>query len=282
MKDYMYGFSEALLNQAELTILEFDIHHRKEFERKLRCNSSFYTISYHKKGCAKLKIGDETHHITRGTVIHVPPHVKFAHYKDDSEETVFLWWHYTFRIAGILDIMNFVDIPLVFQMENADYFEHVFQDFMDSAQKPQHLPSIILKKSKSYELLYILLENAISQYEFANMKEQKNTFMDVLSRIIKNPEEPLSLKQLSEELHMHPTYISNRFKELFGKSPLHIHKEMKIRRAQSLLETTDLMVLEISEHVGFSSVQSFSRLFKSYVGISPVQYRDINWKWKQR
>ena len=43
--------------------------------------------------------------------------------------------------------------------------------------------------------------------------------------------------------------------------------------ALELLKTTDKRVLEICYDVGFNNVNHFNRMFKQYVGMSPVVYR---------
>jgi AraC family transcriptional regulator of arabinose operon len=103
----------------------------------------------------------------------------------------------------------------------------------------------------------------------------------MLTQIIRNPEKDLSLKDLSIQFHLHPTYISNRFKEIFGKSPIQVQRELKIDRAKKLLKSTQMSVTEIAHSVGFPGIPGFTRLFKSYVGISPSQYRNLNKRWSE-
>ena len=41
----------------------------------------------------------------------------------------------------------------------------------------------------------------------------------------------------------------------------------------NLLETTELRISDISEEVGFSDANYFTRIFKKYAGLSPAKYR---------
>ncbi|WP_404810029.1 helix-turn-helix domain-containing protein [Metabacillus halosaccharovorans] len=94
--------------------------------------------------------------------------------------------------------------------------------------------------------------------------------------MIQSSDGELTLKELSEKYHLHPTYISNRFKELFGKSPIQIHKEVRINKSKTLLNSTEMSITDIAYSLGFSGIPNFTRLFKSYVGISPTQYRNMS------
>ena len=49
--------------------------------------------------------------------------------------------------------------------------------------------------------------------------------------------------------------------------------KLKTGRAKSYLETSNMSVQEISEAVGYSSADHFSRTFKQYYNCSPQKYR---------
>lgn len=264
---------DGLLRNAQLEITDFDIHVRKEMKTFKRTVPS-YIVSYHKKGEAKLRIGNETYDIQPGSVVYIPPHVEHDHFKTTFDETVFLWWHFTYKIAGVFDALRIFSIPYVFPLSNKEEFENVFHQLKNVIHDGKPL-SPILKQAKALELLYMLLNDALKEYR---PDAASDTFARLLMKIIQQPKTKLSLKQLSDEFHMHPTYISNRFKELFGKTPIQAHKEIRIHQAKTLLETSDLTVTEISAETGFSEVQNFTRLFKSYVGCSPMQYRSMRRK----
>jgi AraC family transcriptional regulator of arabinose operon len=263
---------ESLLRNAHLEITGFDIHVRKEMKTVKRSVPD-YIVSYHKKGEAKLRIGNEIYDIKPGSVVYIPPHVEHDHYKISSDETVFLWWHFNYKIAGVFDALRMFTIPYVFPLQNTDAFESVFHQIKEVVSEDQPLSSI-LKQAKALELLYILLQNALLENR-TNPDALSDNFAKLLAKIIQNPKQHLSLKQLSEEYHMHPTYISNRFKELFGKTPIQAHKEIRIHKAKTLLETSDMSVTEIARETGFSEIQNFTRLFKSHAGCSPMQYRSL-------
>jgi AraC family transcriptional regulator, arabinose operon regulatory protein len=265
----------SILENSELNILEFNFHTRTELDYRNR-DLPFYIMSYHKQGSAKLKIGDETYPLEPGSVMLMPPHVIHDHYKDSPEETVFLWWHFHFTIGNVIDVFKLFDLPYVFKLENPETFESIFVEYMDFATKESYLPTKILEKAKALELLYHLLVGAMAQRNTKAMEHHSGGFLDILAHLVNFPEEDISLGTLSKQLNMHPTYVSNRFKELFGKSPIQVQREMRMDKAKTLLKSSDLPVNQVAEATGFQTVPSFSRLFKSYVGVSPSQFRQLN------
>lgn len=274
----MHPIIDYLLESAELTIVEFNIHERNEMKTFNRTLPS-YVMSYIKKGEAKLKIRDEVYHLAPGTVVIIPPHIEHDHYKETNDETIFLWCHFTYEIGSALDVLKIFNLPITFKLQNPEIFERVFVDFVEITDSQDFLIKTILKKAKSYEILYLLLENIMRSQENVFEQDHSKGFISILTQIVKNPEKEVSLKELSNQFHLHPTYISNRFKELFGKSPIQIQRELKIDRAKKLLRSTEMTVTEIAQEVGYMVVPGFTRLFKSYVGISPTQYRNMNTKW---
>ncbi|MBS4195703.1 AraC family transcriptional regulator [Lederbergia citri] len=267
-----------LLKYADLNVLECDIHTRTEMmtiNRVLSC----YIMSYHKSGEAKLRIGKNVYPITPGTVVLVPPNVEHDHYKESDEETIFFWSHFTYGIAGVLDVLGLFHFPITFKLKDSTEFEKVFIEYKKSIESSEFLISTILKKAKELELLYLMFEGIMKTQKYpvqAGNKEEE--FLCILTELIQNPNKDLTLKELSDKYHLHPTYISNRFKELFGKSPIQAHKELRINKAKELLKTSQMSITDIGASLGFNDTPSFTRLFKSYVGISPSQFRGLNLK----
>lgn len=265
----------ALLEIADLNILKFDSHKRVEMNYRNRVLNEFYMMTYIRKGSAKLKVEGKVYHLHPGTVIFIPPHLKHDQYKDSDEETEFLWWHFTYSIHHVVDVLPFLQIPYIYSLKNHKKFEEVFDELMLSMSREGHLPTIILQKAKSLELLYLLLDNALGSVRTVVENQQSHSFLSILLKIVTQPEASLSLANLAAELHMNPTYISNHFKQIFGKPPIQLHRKIKIEKAKSLLEMREMNVTEISEMLGFNDIQTFTRLFKKYTGISPRQYQEV-------
>ncbi|WP_217558629.1 AraC family transcriptional regulator [Paenibacillus sp. GbtcB18] len=265
----------SLLETAELKILTFDIHHRTEMNYRKNIIKEFYMMTYIRKGSAKLRVQNQIYDIDPGTVIFIPPHLEYDQYKDNEEETEFLWWNFTFKIQNVVDVLPLLQIPYIYPLKNHKKFEAVFDEFMLSRTQGSSISNIILQKAKSLELLYLLVDNAFENVHAVEMRQQSHSFLSILLKIVSQPEAYFSLSDLAEELHMNPTYVSNRFKEMFGKSPILLHREIKIEKAKSLLNIQEMNMTEISTSLGFNDVQTFTRLFKKYTGISPSQYKGL-------
>ena len=89
-------------------------------------------------------------------------------------------------------------------------------------------------------------------------------------------EEELSLKRVAQAFYLSTSYLSRLFKNKAGMNFSEYVSMRKIERAKALLTETDLSVAEISRQLNYPEQNSFSRFFKSKVGIPPQTYRTLN------
>ena len=84
--------------------------------------------------------------------------------------------------------------------------------------------------------------------------------------------------EMCSKCGMSYSYFKELFIIRFGMSPVKYLTVLRMEKAKELLITGLYSVTEISEMCGFDSVYYFSKVFKSYAGISPKNYRlaDVN------
>lgn len=99
-------------------------------------------------------------------------------------------------------------------------------------------------------------------------------FAMLLDYIAHNLSDNITLDSLAEKVHFDKSYLTARFKESLGTSPIRYVNHMRIERAKVLLATTDDSITQIAQMVGFCSIHYFSRYFKEKEGITPVAYRE--------
>lgn len=85
----------------------------------------------------------------------------------------------------------------------------------------------------------------------------------------------LSLASVAEALGIHPNYLSKLFKTSINLNFIDYLRSCRVQRSRELPER-GLSVNAVAEQTGFSSPQSFIRVFKASVGCTPGQYRKQN------
>lgn len=85
----------------------------------------------------------------------------------------------------------------------------------------------------------------------------------------------LTLKMISDNLHISQSYTAKIVKQQTGCSFTCYLNNLRINMASKILLDKDksCTINEIAEMVGYSSQHYFSRTFKNYTGISPMQYK---------
>jgi len=84
-----------------------------------------------------------------------------------------------------------------------------------------------------------------------------------------------TLQSIAEHVNINPIYLSRYFKEKTGMNFIDFIVKVKMEKAAELLKEKSIKILDISELVGYSNEKNFSRAFKKYYGVCPVDYRKI-------
>ncbi|HEY5583362.1 MAG TPA: response regulator [Ruminiclostridium sp.] len=92
--------------------------------------------------------------------------------------------------------------------------------------------------------------------------------------IKENYKRNITIRELSEKVYMHPTYLGQLFIRKFGMGFNEYMHKMRIEEAKRLINMTNLKNHEIAEGVGYSNYNSFLQQFHKYIGMKPSEYRN--------
>jgi AraC-like DNA-binding protein len=96
---------------------------------------------------------------------------------------------------------------------------------------------------------------------------------EVFALIDRRHAEPLSLRDVADELGMTPGHLTTVVRRRTGRTVGEWIVERRMAAARELLAQTDLPVAEIAGRVGISDPGYFSRLFGRAHGTSPREWR---------
>lgn len=123
-----------------------------------------------------------------------------------------------------------------------------------------------LKEKKSYSALLNQSPENITQ-EGINQ-----SFKELLLYVNSNYQNDLKLGGLSDKFHINLTYICDLFKKVTYKTFSSYITELRMNRACDLLKSTELLVSQIAESVGYDTYY-FNILFKKIYNTTPLKYR---------
>ncbi|MGL1891314.1 MAG: AraC family transcriptional regulator [Spirochaetaceae bacterium] len=86
--------------------------------------------------------------------------------------------------------------------------------------------------------------------------------------------EKVTLEDVASHVYLSPAYFSKIFKEEMNISFKNYLNTLRIDKSKSLLESSDIQLIDIAGLVGYEDQSYFSKVFKKLSGISPGKFRD--------
>lgn len=94
-----------------------------------------------------------------------------------------------------------------------------------------------------------------------------------LEFIAREYKEPISLSHVASHVGLSACRLAHLVKAFTGKTVLEVIRQVRLRRAQELLDRTAMPCVEIAYEVGFGDQSYFIQHFKRHVGMTPSRYR---------
>ncbi len=111
-----------------------------------------------------------------------------------------------------------------------------------------------------------------------NVKPKSKTYalmekMNVAVRFFhENHNKPICIEEYAAEHHMSVSWFIRNFKKYTEMTPTQYILSLRISNAQTLLESTNYNVTEITDIIGYNNPLYFSRIFKNESGMSPSEF----------
>ncbi|GGA42925.1 response regulator transcription factor [Paenibacillus physcomitrellae] len=145
----------------------------------------------------------------------------------------------------------------------------------------EHAELLELSEAERIRACYTI-ETCIQEWEkhlkeASKMKDMVRTVSVEVEKAVRfiqqNYGRDITLKEVSDYVRLSPNYLSLLFKKSIGRNLTEYLTEYRIEKAKDLLLNTSLKTYEIAENVGVADSAYFSRIFKKYAGVSPLEFR---------
>jgi len=272
-----------------ISVVNFDDFKRLRDDEPKSLINDFYSIALKRSLNAKMRYGQQEYDFDEGVMFLIAPGQVFAIVSDKEIQ------HSGWMMLVHPDFLW--NTPLAQKIKHYEYFSYAVHEALflsDKEEKKmismmqnieQEYQSNIDKFSQDViiaqlELLLTYVERFYHR-QFLTRKITNHKILGSLENILTDyfNSESLAKKGLptvqyvAEKLNVSPNYLSGILKVLTGQSTQqHIHN-MLIEKAKEKLSTTNLSVSEIAFGLGFEHSQSFSKLFKSKIKLSPLEFR---------
>lgn len=129
-----------------------------------------------------------------------------------------------------------------------------------------------IESAAGREQLEGMEERAILAFVDLVKEENRQRYSPVVLRILRYIDVhltgDLSLKRLADEVHLHPNYLSSRFRRETGQRLSGYVREKRLEEAAHMIRYTSNSLKQIGAFFRFNSQSHFSRAFKARFGVS--------------
>lgn len=252
--------------------------------------SPFARIYYVTEGEAKIYIGKRTFILKPNCLYLTPPFVlhtnecdgHFSHFyihfyeKAIHKESIFDTYDFPIEInASSLDLQlseRLLEINPNRQLKQLDpsLYDNMptFSQYIaDNARMSPHA---------AVETQGILLQLIAKFFETAKVKSRHTDtrVTKCLQYIHENTDKDISISRLADIACITEDHLIRIFKKETNVTPLKYIHTKKIEKAQLLLLTTEMPIRDIAMELSMDNTSYFNRIFKSYMGKTPTEYRE--------
>jgi AraC-like DNA-binding protein len=193
-----------------------------------------------------------------------------------AERIAKYWSHFNvFMGDSNLDILSVAPVSYEAEIAEPGVYTSFFRRLIEIQDKGKNAMTDF-DAFESDNIMRFLLQPFFSGLSAApGMPDNKrdNRIAALLLHIDENISRPLTLDELGSAAGLSPVYLCGYFRSVMGMPPHRYCLERRIKKAVTLLWTTDLPISEIADKVGVSDLSSFSKMFKRITGLSPAGFK---------
>lgn len=243
----------------------------KHHNRSRKNGIEEYIFLYCLEGEGWVRINKKTITLTPNTAFIIPKNTAHKYGSSSKDAWSIYWIHFSGNYAATLykrfSVSNQEAVKIAFDENRIIVLNEIIKllenDFDD----------------EKIELTHFKLIGLLSSLCYTNTLE--NNIDDAISHSIifmkKNLNEILTIEALANQACYSVSRYSELFKQKTGYSPIQYFIRLKIQKSCEYLHFTNLNIKEIAKEVGFDDPYYFSRSFKNQIGLSPMQYKKLNY-----
>jgi AraC-like DNA-binding protein len=239
----------------------------------------FYHVSFKKSPSnSSVFINADRFENRRDCLVFSSPYHIYSWRGDSNPQGFVLHFKDEFFSCDILSEFPFFKVTEsnLFEPEQAEaekllgYFQMIWAEFRCTNSYKTHI---------THSLVLALLYYCKSLYERYRAPEKKqprsliilNQYQQLINKLYL---ERKTLEEYASLLGISPNHLNDVIKQATGKTARTLLVERILLEAKSLLTHTQLDIADISYNLQFDEPTNFSKFFKKYVGLTPLQFRN--------
>lgn len=238
----------------------------------------YYLLHFIKNGKGTYRYKNKIIEVAKDEIFMIQPEEVTYYEADDKEPWEYFWIGFNgveakhlLKRVGLSDDIRKIRYHLNEEFNIHDIIYNLTnKKVVDESDK-------IYEIAKLYEIISWLRRNYERVYAVNNNQNTSNKHLrSAIDYIERSFMLQISISQVAEYVGIDRTQLFRYFKDELGLSPKQYLINLRMKRAEELLKSTDLTIKEITYSVGYVDAYLFSKMFKKRYGVSPKYYRIDN------
>jgi AraC-like DNA-binding protein len=242
---------------------------------------SEWVLSHVLHGCVQTTTYGHTCVARDGDVMIHPPQLPFSEYSIIAG--THQWLALDIQVWPQLDLLQRYPVSPVVTLHSPEEYSRVFRRLSGMWQDSSAPARDVRLMSLSLELLGLVIESweAGGAVPRPAPMQTGERFQNVVAHMTQHMQSKIAREELARMAHLHPGYFDRVFRAHYGVAPMQMLRDLRLRRAQELLQSSSATLEVIAQQCGLGNAAQFSRTFRHHFGQTPGEYRESAKQTKQ-
>jgi AraC-like DNA-binding protein len=243
-----------------------------------RTTFPFYSIEYVARGCGELELKGKRYPLRPGRLFSYGPGI--AHTISGSALEPLVKYFVDFSGTGALPLLRSCNLlpGRVSEVFPPHAIQSLFDELIDGGRQWGRESALLCVKL--LECLALKINGASAPLEgpealaFGTYQKSRQFITDHFLEL-------RTLEEISRKCHVTSGHLCRLFRRYDHLSPYQYLLRLKMNAAAEMLAQPGTLVKQVAEEVGFPDPFHLSRVFKTVLGISPVEFRRLHYNISQ-
>lgn len=244
------------------------------YENTLFSVSNSYVVHFVYSGRGIFKTSEKTYRLSSGDAFLISPSIPSYYCADSDDPWVYMWFEISGKSAKkFLDSIALSEQSPIYHSNDTERVAKQFDRLFES-----------LKTKNEYMYMADLLKlmGVMNETSHVRIQEKNTSLRECINMCVayinSNFNRKITVKDLCELVNMERSYLFRMFKNYIGMSPQKYIIEYKMQYAARLIALEKYSVGEAAKSVGYDDQFAFSKLFKKCHGVSPSEWKFIEYE----
>jgi AraC-like DNA-binding protein len=271
MQSPFYDYKKCLLQISLQTKMAWPPHFHQYIEIVYVMSGSTWMEYWDKNRSQQMM------EVKQGEMAFFMPYVIHAYPDRETPGTEYMIINFNPEVAMFNDhvfINSYIDSPLIPASSIHEDILYIFKKFLreDIVKNDTRIIGLYLN------LISERLSPLFSYRPEAIVDRQREKGTSIISYVNSHYDSDITLNTVSKDLGINVYTLSRFFSQIMGISFRDYINNFRINKAQHMLLTTNMSIIDIQLECGFGSQQTFIRVFYTATGMTPYRYRNSHEK----